>query len=137
MNQFKKQWVILVDDDEDDRFLIQQAFKQQNTEYLLQALQSGQELFQILEHSPELPSLLILDLNMPLMNGFEVIKRLRTHSEYCSIPIVILTTSDAEADRKRARELGANSFVTKPPSLDQLIKIIAQLKQDWLVNKAS
>lgn len=137
MNQFKKQWVILVDDDEDDRFLIQQAFKQQSADYVLQALQSGQELFQILEHSPELPSLLILDLNMPLMNGFEVLKRLRTHPEYCFIPIVILTTSDAEADRKRARELGASSFVTKPPSLDQLIKVIAQLKQDWLVGKAS
>lgn len=135
MNNFEKQWVIVVDDDEDDRFIIQQAFKQQSHEYLLQALASGQELFWVLDQSITLPALLLLDLNMPLMDGFEVLARLRTHSSYSSIPIVILTTSEADVDRQRAQNLGANNFMTKPPTLDELTKVVNQLREDWLVSK--
>jgi len=134
MNDLKKQWVILVDDDEDDRFLFQQAFRAYTPNYLLQALENGVELFQHLEDSLALPALIILDLNMPLLDGFEVLSRLRTHPTYCLIPIVILTTSDAETDRRRAQELGANRFLTKPPSLQELTLLVARLEQEWLVN---
>ena len=134
MNNLKKQWVILVDDDEDDRFLFQQAFRAYTPNYLLQALENGVELFQHLEDSLALPALIILDLNMPLLDGFEVLSRLRTHPTYCLIPIVILTTSDAETDRRRAQELGANRLLTKPPSLQELTLLVARLEQEWLVN---
>ncbi len=102
MNDYKKQWVILVDDDDDDRFLFQQAFRPYTANYLLQTLATGPELFQLLEASLVLPALIILDLNMPLMDGFDVLIWLRTHPDYGCIPIVILTTSAAETDRKRA-----------------------------------
>ena len=135
MNDFTKPWVILVDDDEDDRFLVHQAFRAHSATYLLQALEKPEDLFQLLDDSVVLPALILLDLNMPLMNGFEVLKQLRSHFAYASIPIVILTTSEAESDRRRARDLGANSFITKPPTLGQLLKIVIQLEQHWLVNK--
>lgn len=131
MDDFDKQWVILVDDDEDDRFLAQQAFKLWNSKYVLQALQSGQELFRFLEESLTLPTLILLDLNMPLTSGFEVLERLRAQQQYSSVRIIILTTSDLEADRRQARLLGANNFFTKPPNIEQLAKMITQLEYDW------
>ncbi len=131
MDDFDKQWVILVDDDEDDRFLAQQAFKLWNSKYVLQALQSGQELFRFLEESLTLPTLILLDLNMPLTSGFEVLERLRAQQQYSSVRIIILTTSDLEADRRQARLLGANNFFTKPPNIEQLAKMITQLEHDW------
>ena len=135
MNDFNKPWVILLDDDEDDRFLIHQAFRTYSSTYLLQALEKPEELFQLLDDSVVLPALILLDLNMPLMNGFEVLKQLRSRIAYAAIPIVILTTSEAESDRRLARDLGANSFITKPPTLGQLLDIIIQLEQRWLVNR--
>ena len=135
MNDFTRPWVILVDDDEDDRFLVHQAFKAFSSIYLLQALEKPEELFQLLDDSVVLPALILLDLNMPLMNGFEVLKQLRSRMAYAAIPIVILTTSEAESDRRLARDLGANSFITKPPTLGQLVEIVIQLEQEWLVSK--
>lgn len=134
MNDFARPWVILVDDDEDDRFLVQQAFKALSPTYLFQALEKPAELFQLLDDSVAVPALILLDLNMPLMNGFEVLRRLRSRSAYASIPIVMLTTSDAESDQRRALDLGADSVITKPPTLGQLLKIVVQLEQRWLVN---
>ncbi|MBD2757482.1 response regulator [Spirosoma validum] len=133
MNDFKKKWVILVDDDEDDRFLFQQAFRPYSSNYLLQTLATGPELFQLLEDSLGLPALIILDLNMPLVDGFEVLTWLRSHADYALIPTVILTTSADQTDRQRAQELGANRFLTKPPTLPDLTKLVAGLEQDWLV----
>ena len=133
MIELSKQWVILVDDDEDDRFLFQQAFRPYIGNYLLQTLENGNELFQLLNDELTLPALIILDLNMPLMDGFEVLRRLRHHPVYNLVPIVILTTSEAESDYQRARQLGANRFITKPPTLPELVKLVARLEQDWLV----
>lgn len=134
MNDFNKQWVILVDDDDDDRFLFQQAFRPYLANCLLQTLENGPELFQLLDNSLCLPTLIILDLNMPLIDGFDVLTRLRSCPDYALIPIVILTTSTAETDRQRAQDLGANRFLTKPPTLPDLTKLVALLEQEWLVN---
>ena len=134
MNDLTKQWVILVDDDEDDRFLFQQAFRPYTAKYLLQTLENGAELFRLLDDSIVLPALIILDLNMPLIDGFEVLAWLRTHAAYALIPIVILTTSAAETDRQRAQNLGANRFLTKPPTLQDLAKLVARLEQEWLIS---
>lgn len=135
MNDFTKPWVILVDDDEDDRFLVHQAFKAHSPAYLLQALEKPEELFQLLDDSVALPALILLDLNMPLTNGFEVLSQLRSCVKYASIPVVILTTSATESDRRRARDLGADSFITKPPAFEQLLKVVIQLEQQWLVSR--
>ncbi|GAB3503618.1 response regulator [Spirosoma knui] len=134
MSHPSKHWVILVDDDEDDRFLVKQAFQAQSPKTILQCLSSGEELFQLLEQSVDMPALLLLDLNMPIMNGFDVLRRLRAHSDYERIPVIMLTTSDVDTDRQHALELGANSFVTKPPTLQELARIVTLLKQNWLVS---
>lgn len=135
MNDLMKQWVILIDDDEDDRFLFQQAFRPYMATYLLQTLENGAELFELLEDGLALPALVILDLNMPLMDGFDVLWRLRQHPVYHLIPVVILTTSEAQTDRQRAQDLGANRFITKPPTLPDLTKLVAHLEQEWLIRR--
>ena len=128
------QWIALVDDDEDDRYIVQQAFASHQACCLLQALPSGQALFELLEESVKLPALLLLDLNMPLMNGFDVLKRLRETTQYQSIPVVILTTSSASVDQQRAADLGADEFITKPSMMADFIPIIARLRQEWLTS---
>lgn len=135
MKDLMKPMVILVDDDEDDRFLFQQAFRPCGANYLLQTVENGVELFQLLENGLNLPTLVILDLNMPFMDGFDVLRRLRIHPVYYLIPVVILTTSETGTDRQRAQDLGANRFLTKPPTLPDLTKLVARLAQEWLVGR--
>ncbi|GAB4038409.1 response regulator [Spirosoma gilvum] len=127
MNDDQKQWVINLDDDDDDRFLFQRAFQAHSANYLLQSFGNAEDLFQLLDESLTLPALLVLDLNMPLIDGFGVLKRLRMHPTFCHIPIVLLTTSDTETDRERAYQLGANDFLTKPHTLDQLTRLVNRL----------
>jgi len=81
-------------------------------------------------HAPR-PGLILLDLNMPRMDGREAIIEIRKSPTLCSIPIVVLTTSQAEEDIFRAYELGVNSFITKPVSFDALVAKIKALGRYW------
>ncbi len=82
------------------------------------------------DQSPR-PGLILLDLNMPRMDGREAITEIRKSPSLCSIPIVVLTTSQAEEDIFRAYELGVNSFITKPVSFDALVAMIKTLGRYW------
>ena len=77
------------------------------------------------------PDLILLDLNMPVMHGRELLQRIRLEPSLCDIPIVILTTSNQESDILRSYELGCNSFITKPVSLDGFAKAIRDLGRYW------
>jgi CheY-like chemotaxis protein len=125
-------WVFIVDDDEDDRFLVQQVFNQQSPDSKLKALSNGAELLETLAESLTLPNLILLDLNMPVMSGLETLERVRQNPAYESVPIVILTTSDQATDRQRASRLRANGFITKPPTIKQYNEVVLNLQRDWL-----
>jgi len=127
--------VFLVDDDEDDRFLIQQVFKQYSPDCNLKDLGNGEELLDALTQASSLPSLILLDLNMPLMGGLEALERIRKNPIYDAVPVVILTTSDHPQDKQQATALGANSFLIKPVSIEGLNQLVLQLKKDWLMGK--
>ncbi|WP_169921789.1 response regulator [Spirosoma rigui] len=129
--------VFIVDDDEDDRFLVQQIFEQQSPESELRTLVNGAELLQTLAESDNLPDLILLDLNMPVMSGLETLERVRQNPAYESVPIVILTTSDQAIDKQRATRLRANGFITKPPTIKQYNEIVLNLKRDWLSGKST
>jgi len=77
------------------------------------------------------PGLILLDLNMPRMDGREAIGEIRKSPDLCTIPIVVLTTSRAEEDIFRTYELGVNSFITKPVSFESLVEITKSLSQYW------
>ncbi|GAB3960441.1 response regulator [Spirosoma harenae] len=133
MNKERQPWILCVDDDDDDRFLTQQAFTSLKTEYVLQVLSSGEELFRLLEDMLEQPSLVLLDVNMPQLDGFDILARLRAQVAYYAMPILFLTTSDSEQDRQKAKLLGVTDYFVKPNFLQELKRVIAQIAKKWLM----
>ncbi|WP_229366141.1 response regulator [Fibrisoma montanum] len=125
--------IFTADDDEDDRLLLQQAFQQQSPGCQLVFFADGDELLSALTNTPphELPRLIILDLNMPRMSGFEVLKRLKAHPRLRVIPVVIMTTSSRPEDISLSYQSGSSSFVTKPASYDRLLELVQITRQYW------
>lgn len=80
----------------------------------------------------ELPDLVILDLNLPRMNGHEVLATMRADDELRRVPVAVLTTSSAEADVVRTYDLGANCFLTKPVDVDQFVHVVQSIDAFWL-----
>ena len=127
-----RQLIAVVDDDEDDLLLIQEAFKScLNQENVILA-SSGTDLLSRLETVRTLPSFLLLDLNMPRMSGFDVLTKLRSDPRYTLMPILIFSTSNAQPDVDRAYELGANSYVKKPASFADYKSVVKDLCNFWL-----
>lgn len=135
MNELNKQCVFIADDDDDDQFLLKLAFKQYSPKSHLLFAQDGLELLTLLAQTKLAPCLIILDLNMPRLNGFEALRILKHSPLYQDTPVVILTTSTANEDRHRAYELGASDYITKPIYFEQLGQIICQLKKKWQLDK--
>lgn len=120
--------VLIIDDDEDDRFFMQQAFKTDSPHIQVYLAAGGQQALDLLGSAQPLPDVILLDLNMPTMNGFEVLRQLKQSAFYHPIPVVILTTSDAGADQEQARQLGATEFITKPTTYTGLSAIANRIR---------
>jgi len=127
--------VFVADDDEDDRFLLRSAFTRNSPQCRLAFAHDGLALLKALAQSESTPELIILDLNMPRLNGFEALEQLREHPIYRHTPIVILTTSDEEQDRQRAQVLKASEFITKPINGKLLDQLVIRLRKEWLVGQ--
>ena len=131
--------ILLAEDDDDDFLLTQKAFKESRLINHLFRVKDGEELMDYLLHRGSyqdrekfpMPMLILLDLNMPRKNGREALKEIRANAELKKIPVVALTTSQAQEDVNLLYELGVNSFVKKPVSFDQLAKVIKVLEQYW------
>lgn len=129
-NQF---CIYAVDDDEDDRYLIKGALETYS-DCKVTFYDDGQALLTELSGSlPEaLPSLILLDLDMPLVNGYEVLKTLRSTPSLRAIPVLVLSGTRDEYTVRTAYELGANSFVSKPNSVKELDKLFKLIHEYWL-----
>ena len=127
--------ILVADDDLDDCMMIKEAFGESRLHNTIQFVHNGVELMQHLQHKLEkhhpLPGLILLDLNMPKKDGRESLKELKSHPELKQIPVVILTTSQAEEDVMRTYGLGVNSFITKPVGFDSLVQIMKDLGRYW------
>jgi CheY-like chemotaxis protein len=131
MNKERIPVVLMADDDEDDCVLARLAFEASGGSGRFACVADGTELLEYLSRSP-LPALILLDINMPLMDGYETIKKIKRTPSLQSIPIVILTTSQREnVDSRRIR--GAVSFYSKPPTFGEWVDIMKDLADRWLV----
>ena len=125
--------LILADDDPDDRLLTQEAFEEAGYDGTFQFFDDGQQLLDYLEHARQhLPGVILLDLNMPRMNGYEALSELKADQALRRIPIIVLTTSNADEDILRSYDLGVNSFITKPASFQELTEVARRVIDYWL-----
>ena len=122
----KHRLIFIVDDDE-DRFMLWQAFQKHHPDCLLFSFANGQELLDHLTDYYDMPDLIILDLNMPVMNGFTTLKYLKRNSRLSQIPTVILGSSFEMNDNLRSQELGAQALLPKPTSYNELIQLTNKL----------
>ena len=137
MNQ--EQTVLLVDDSENDLLLMRMAFQKAEFNNPLQVVRDGEEAIAYLKGDGPykdrlkypLPGVVLLDLNMPKKTGFDVLAWARSQRGLKHIPIVILTASMRLEDVERAHDLGASSFLVKPPAIEDLVSMIRCLR-DWL-----
>jgi CheY-like chemotaxis protein len=128
-----KNLVYIVDDDPDDRQIILDAFLENNTEMDYVFIENGDELMQTLSTCSETdyPSLILLDLNMPGMLGMQALKEIKQNSNYSHIPTIVLTTSTLQSDRSSSYSLGANCFLSKPPSYTELVSLTNAIARLW------
>jgi len=123
--------IFVADDDEDDRLLMKVAFDRYCPEAQIQFAVDGLDLMEALGESRARPCLIILDLNMPRLNGLESLQILRANPVYMHTPIIVFSTSDNEQDKFNAHEKGANEYIVKPVDMTALADLVNKLKQDW------
>jgi len=133
--------ILLVEDNPDDVALTQRAFRQSNLANELKVIVDGAEALDFLFASgnyagpavPPLPEVVLLDLNLPKVDGLEVLRQIRAHSRTHLLPVVILTSSREEHDMLTGYSLGANSYIQKPVDFKQFVDAVRQLGMYWLL----
>lgn len=124
----------MVEDNPSDVRLVQAAAKQAGCGLEITQAADGEEAFRRLTGpgaAAGLPDLILLDLNLPGQNGFEVLDQIRATPSLCSIPVVILTSSQREEDVERSYAHGANSYIPKPSSFDEFCQVVVTLESYW------
>jgi CheY-like chemotaxis protein len=126
--------IVIVDDDQDDRGLIKDAFLENNADKDFVLLESADILLQFLKTATdlELPSLILLDLNMPGKDGREALKEIKKDPRCRHIPVIVFSTSSLDKDRIISYELGANCFLTKPSSYQEMIYLTDAIAKLWV-----
>jgi two-component system, chemotaxis family, response regulator Rcp1 len=129
--------VLLIEDNPGDVRLLEEAFRELGADIRMQVAKDGAEGLQMIFQTPHLkagwhPDLILLDLNLPKVNGHDVLARIKSNPHTCRIPVIILTSSRAEADVRRAYDSHANAYLRKPSTLDGLISAAQHIKSFWM-----
>ncbi len=131
--------ILIADDDPDDCQMIKEAFQESRLLNRLQFVSNGEELLDYVRHKGKFanahdfpsPGLILLDLNMPRKDGREALHELKSDPVLRQIPVIVLTTSQADEDIVRTYDLGVNSFITKPVAFSSLVQIIGDIGRYW------
>ena len=131
-----KQTVLMIDDDIDDINLTKEAFESVNADVRFSYLLNANDIdYYLIQHSGESNiRLILLDLNMPLVNGKAILRHLKNDPHFTGIPIVVFSTTDSEKEREECLKLGANTFVTKPVNESQWHSFVQALCFLYLKN---
>jgi CheY-like chemotaxis protein len=131
-------FILIAEDDSDDRFLLQSAFEENGYKDTLHFVENGVEMLEYLNTLSDgrsgvrMPSFILLDLNMPKKDGREVLREIKQNQNLKKIPVIIFSTTNNEQEMRRCYELGANSYITKPNSFENLIKTVAAVRSYWI-----
>ena len=130
--------ILMADDDEDDRRLTREALLEGRIANDLRFVENGEELMDYLRRQGKFtgtevprPGLILLDLNRPRKDGRTVLKEIKSDPELRQIPVVVLTTSQADEDIYKSYDLGVNSYIVKPVTFDALVDILQTLEKYW------
>lgn len=129
--------ILLVEDNEGDVGLVEEVFHEAKIRNKLNVAEDGEEAILFLRKEGKFsnaprPDIILLDLNLPLKDGREVLKEIKEDDDLKRIPVVVLTTSKAEEDVLKSYNLHANSYITKPVDFDQFIRVIKSIENFWL-----
>lgn len=132
--------ILVADDDADDRMMIEEAFEESRLANEIQFVEDGEQLLAYLRREGEYaglkgkpyPGVILLDLNMPKKDGREALREMKADPALCRIPVVVLTTSQAEEDIAKTYGLGVSSFITKPVTFEGLVDAVKVLCRYWI-----
>jgi two-component system response regulator len=127
-----KTFILLVEDHYNDELLTRRAFAKNNMADRLMAIRDGVEALEFLLNGAAKPALVLLDLKLPRMDGLEILRRLRADERTRLLPIIMLTSSDEEADRQQGLAGGLNGYIRKPVDFSEFVEIVRQLGLYWL-----
>lgn len=131
--------ILMADDDPDDRLLARDAFAESKLSNTLTFVEDGVELLDYLRRrgryadpalSPK-PGVILLDLNMPRMDGREALAEIKGDEDLRHLPVIIMTTSDVDKDILQSYNLGANSYITKPVTFEGLVEVVRNFDSYW------
>jgi len=131
--------ILLVEDNPVDVDLTLRAFKKQNLTNPIIVARDGEEAIdqiKLWEKGNQIPLVILLDLKLPKFSGLEVLKEIKSHPKFKTIPVIILTSSSEDTDVEKAYKLGANSYIVKPVEFDKFVEVAAQIELYWnVINK--
>jgi two-component system response regulator len=135
-NTNTKPRILLVEDNPGDIRLTQEALKESNMDIHLDVVSDGEQAIDFLmkknKHTEAIrPHIILLDLNLPKKNGIEILKEIKAHDSLKKIPVIVLTTSDADHDISKAYSLHANCYILKPVDFDDFAKVIRLVETFW------
>lgn len=136
MPDFRKN-VLLVEDNADDAFLLQREFRRIRQSVDLHHVTNGLECMKFLrrntpyEEAPR-PDLILLDINMPIMDGIDTLREIVGDDDLCALPVIVMTTSDHDRDREEMFKLRCSSYIRKPVVSEEFSKVVEQLANYWL-----
>jgi len=129
--------ILLVEDNPDDIVITKRAFAKGRILNILYVVQNGEDAIDFLRKEGKFkdaptPTLVLLDLNMPKVTGFDVLEQIKGDKQLKSIPIVVLTSSERDKDIEEAYKRGCNSYIVKPVNFENFIKTVVEIKEYWL-----
>ena len=126
--------ILLVEDNPADLDLTLRAFNQRKLANPIEVARDGEEALEMIgkwQKGAPVPVVILLDLNLPKVNGLEVLEAIKKHPEYKTIPVVVLTTSSESRDVSTSYQLGANSYIVKPVDFDNFMEVAKQIELYW------
>lgn len=127
--------LLIVDDAETDAFLLKKAFETRSPHLVVRSFDSGEDTLEFLKISllaeTSLPRVILLDINMPVLSGYDVLKVIKSEKKLAHIPVVMFSTSEIEGDIIKSYELGANAYIQKPSGFDLLLELVDDFSAFW------